>query len=523
MTCWWATIARRIWGDDIIEISIYDPTNNTTHQFAVAVDGRQAEQGNLISTLNAMTRTIPGGWSVEIAVPALAVGQTQFAEGQQYPFTFGLWDDDKFTYPGQTHLIWRSDTTNTYEPDWGTFRLRDTPYDFSPLTPSPDASPTPSQTPSATPTATGTPTATLTPSRTPTPSVSPTPTATPPPTITATATSAPRNIAVIQAARPPNIDGNLAEWGGLAAIPLDATAGSHSYLWGETPMLADLGAELHTAWMSNTLYFAATLQDDVLIGNNSAQIWGDDVIELSIWEPVSQATYMFTLALDGRQTENGTAITSLTMVTSTIPGGWAVEAAIPAAALGVSDLIADQQYPFTFALWDDDRFTYPGQTHLFWQSSTANRYRADWGILQLSSTTHDFLPMTVVPSASPTATATRTPSPTSSRTPTATATLTWTPAPTPTPSATPTSTATRTPTASATPSRTTTPTSPPSATPTMTTTPSTTPSATPTRIPPATLTPSATPSVDRNAYANGFGYTFRTPPTSPTPRLRPDR
>ena len=503
--------SSRIWGDDIIEISIYDPTNNTTHQFAVAVDGRQAEQGNLISTLNAMTRTIPGGWSVEIAVPALAVGQTQFAEGQQYPFTFGLWDDDKFTYPGQTHLIWRSDTTNTYEPDWGTFRLRDTPYDFSPLTPSPDASPTPSQTPSATPTATGTPTATLTPSRTPTPSVSPTPTATPPPTITATATSAPRNIAVIQAARPPNIDGNLAEWGGLAAIPLDATAGSHSYLWGETPMLADLGAELHTAWMSNTLYFAATLQDDVLIGNNSAQIWGDDVIELSIWEPVSQATYMFTLALDGRQTENGAAITSLTMVTSTIPGGWAVEAAIPAAALGVSDLIADQQYPFTFALWDDDRFTYPGQTHLFWQSSTANRYRADWGILQLSSTTHDFPPMTVVPSASPTATATRTPSPTSSRTPTATATLTRTPAPTPTPSATPTSTATCTPTASATPSRTTTPTSPPSATPTMTTTPSTTPSATPTRIPPATLTPSATPT----------STATRTPTASVTPSVTP--
>ena len=181
-----------------------------------------------------MTSTIPGGWSVEIPVPALAVGQTQFTEGQQYPFTFGLWDDDKFTYPGQTHLIWRSDTTNTYEPDWGAFRLRDIPYDFSPLTPSPsDASPTPTQTPSATPTATGTPTAIPTPSRTPTPSVSPTPTATPPPTITTTATSAPEIRHHTGGAGRATIDGNLAEWGGLAAMRLDTTAGSHSYLWGE--------------------------------------------------------------------------------------------------------------------------------------------------------------------------------------------------------------------------------------------------------------------------------------------------
>ena len=70
-------------------------------------------------------------------MPASALGLAQFASGQQYALNFGLWDDDRFTYPGQTHLIWRSDSTNTYKADWGEFRLDDASYDFTHWTPSP--------------------------------------------------------------------------------------------------------------------------------------------------------------------------------------------------------------------------------------------------------------------------------------------------------------------------------------------------------------------------------------------------
>ena len=117
----------------------------------------------------------------------------------------------------------------------------------------------------------------------------------------------------------------------------------------------------------------------MLVGNNSTQIWGDDVIELSILVPGSSQPHLFTLCVDGRTTDNGIPISSLTVVTHTIPGGWAVEAAIPPAALGLSAFAADQQYPFTFALWDDDLRTYPGQTHMFWQGYTVNVYQPDWG------------------------------------------------------------------------------------------------------------------------------------------------
>ena len=260
----------------------------------------------------------------------------------------------------------------------------------------------------------------------------------------------------MQAGLPPTIDGNLVEWEGLPSTRLNATAGSYSFYSGEQPTLADLSAELRAAWTADTLYFTAKIQDDVLVGHNSPQIWGDDVIELGFYEPVSQVTHMFTLALDGRQEKFGAEPPSLTVVTSTITGGWALEVGIPVAALDVDHLAADQTYRFAFALWDDDRFIYPGQTHLFWQSTIMTKYRGDWGILQTSSTTYDFVQPSVSPTATRTPSPTPTPSPLISSTPTRTSTVTATL------TRTPSATLTRTPTATATPTRT------PTVTPTLT-------------------------------------------------------
>ena len=142
----------------------------------LAVDGRTTDQGNPISSLTVATRTVPGGWTVEIAVPVAAMGLTRLRAGQEYPFTFGLWDDDLWTYPGQTHMIWRGTSTSTYSPDWEIMRLSNETYTFW-------AKPT------STPTATST--ATETPTQTPTASATPTRTSTTRPTATSTATSTP--------------------------------------------------------------------------------------------------------------------------------------------------------------------------------------------------------------------------------------------------------------------------------------------------------------------------------------------
>jgi hypothetical protein len=254
----------------------------------------------------------------------------------------------------------------------------------------------------------------------------------------------------------PTVDGNLAEWQALGQTLLNRDTAST--ITGQIPTPADLSAGLRTAWTPDRLYFAAGITDDVLVGKDSSQIWGDDVLELGI--RVGNTTHQFTLAVDGRATDNGNPISSLTFVTRTVSGGWTLEVGIPATALGLAQLKADQQYPFTFGLWDDDLRTYPGQTHMIWRGTDTSTYQPEWGTLSLSSTVYDFPAgatqtptATASPSQTPTRTSTVTLTPTASRTPTATS------------SPTPTSTATET--ASATPSRT--PTPSPTLTPTPTT------------------------------------------------------
>ena len=226
------------------------------------------------------------------------------------------------------------------------------------------------------------------PASTPTGTITPPQPGTPTPTRTATSTVEPKpgTVTALRAGTRPVIDGNLDEWQTLAQTLLNKdTASSIS---GEIPVPADLSAGLRAAWAPEALYFAAAMADDVLVGSDSPQIWGDDSVELSV--RAGGATHQFTVALDGRQADRGVPITSLTVATRTVPGGWALEVAVPATALGLTALAAGGQYPFTFALWDDDLRTYPGQTHMIWQGSDTYTYQPDWGMLDLSSTVYDF-------------------------------------------------------------------------------------------------------------------------------------
>lgn len=255
----------------------------------------------------------------------------------------------------------------------------------------------------------------------------------------------------------PALDGDLGEWWGVRSTHLDRY-NAHTIGGPELdPSVTDLSAKLRAAWTTDALYFGAAITDDHLVGNNSTQIWGDDILELGI--RTGDKTHQFAIAVDGRQADLSNPITSLTVATNTVSGGWVLEVRIPATALGLARLEANQRYPFTFGLWDDDLFTYPGQSHLIWQGASTNVYAADWGTLELRATTHDFqVPptRTATPSATPTATPTATSSPTvlPSLTPTYTPTETAPPTLTVTatatgtfvPTGTPTPTGTRTPT-----------------------------------------------------------------------------
>jgi photosystem II stability/assembly factor-like uncharacterized protein len=298
------------------------------------------------------------------------------------------------------------------------------------------------------------------------------------------ATAPPGVIVARQAGVRPTIDGHLWEWGALPAIHLDR-ANAASITGSETsPAPVDLSADLRSAWRSGLLYVAVAVTDEVLVGNQSARPWNDDAVELSLQIPATGKTHQFTIGLDGRQYDNGAAISSLTVVTRTVAGGWTLETVIPAWVLGLDALAANQKYPFTFGLWDDDTRSTPAQTHMLWRGTVSDAYQPEWGTLNLSSALYDFPTggsptPTVTPTATPTALNTRTATPT----PTATATLTPTPTGSPTerPSVTPTGTASAMPPATAT------------ATSTASATPTVTPTATLTAAPAATATPTPRP------------------------------
>lgn len=206
----------------------------------------------------------------------------------------------------------------------------------------------------------------------------------------------------------PLIDGNLTDWQGFSAIPLNKD--NASTIRGEIPSDADLSAALRIAWAPNALYFAGVITDDVLIGDDSINVWDDDSIELSMAS--GGRSHQFTLGVDGRKVDQGMTVVAVTVVTRTIAGGWLFEAAIPSALLG-GDLQGDQELPFTWALWDDD-VDHAGvaQTHMFWQSDNSYSYRPTWGILRLEPPPAPTSTPTPVHSPTPTPTATETVAPT---------------------------------------------------------------------------------------------------------------
>ncbi len=258
-------------------------------------------------------------------------------------------------------------------------------------------------------------------------------------------------IAAPAASPRPQIDGDLGEWSGLNGTSLSAADASHADGSQPAPAPADLSGSLRFAYATDTLYLAAEITDDVVIGNDSADPRDDDALELGIRAPAGDL-HRVVLAADGRQTVDGAPAPSITAITRTVPGGWALEAAIPAASVGLPQLAAGQQYSFTFALDDDDLGQdSPAQTRLFWMGSSTAAGAGDWGVLRLADWTLPFPVVTptsvptITPGPSPTSTATITPipsaTPTASRTPTRTATPTCTPTvtitPTPTQTVTP--------------------------------------------------------------------------------------
>ena len=225
-----------------------------------------------------------------------------------------------------------------------------------------------------------------------------------------------------QAGVRPTIDGYLWELGAHFRLFIWTEAPASSITGSETsPTPADLSADLRSAWRPGLLDFVATVSDDALVCNQSAKAWNDDAVELEPADPGhGQDAPVHHRAQRQPVSQRQLGISSLTVVTRTVAGGWTLETAIPAWVLGLDALAAGQEVPVHLRVGDDDTCGFPAQTHMLWRGTVTDAYQPAWGTLSLSSTVYNDFPQG--PTPTPTATPTRTP--------TATRTTTVTPTPT---------------------------------------------------------------------------------------------
>ncbi len=108
-----------VWNDDAVELGFYavwddDPAGGDTHQYTINADGRVSDFGDptVPIPVEAATRVVPGGWDVEIRIPAQHLyGFFQvLARGTELTFNLGLRDDDEGG-PWDSYLVWRGDST----------------------------------------------------------------------------------------------------------------------------------------------------------------------------------------------------------------------------------------------------------------------------------------------------------------------------------------------------------------------------------------------------------------------------
>jgi hypothetical protein len=160
-----------------------------------------------------------------------------------------------------------------------------------------------------------------------------------------------------------------------------------SRITGPVPSPADLSLTLPPTWTSDTLYFAADIRDQTLTNDNLPDMLENASLELGIYIPATGTTHQFSITGDVRVTDQGNPISSPTVVTGVIPGGWSVEVAISAAFLGTGDLTVDQAYPFTFGYRDDTFGRHdPAKTYMIWQGTSTSVYQPTWGTLMLGDT-----------------------------------------------------------------------------------------------------------------------------------------
>lgn len=108
-----------VWNDDEIELGFHaiwdgNPAGGDTHQYTINADGRISDFGDpsVSIPVQAAVQAAPGGWNVELRIPAehLYGFYRVLGRGLVLPFNIGLHDDDDGG-AWDSYLVWGGDST----------------------------------------------------------------------------------------------------------------------------------------------------------------------------------------------------------------------------------------------------------------------------------------------------------------------------------------------------------------------------------------------------------------------------
>ena len=152
-------------------------------------------------------------------------------------------------------------------------------------------------------------------------------------------------VTAYRAYRPPQIDGNLADWASVPAYLLNADR-AYRVPWA-TPTPLDASATLQAAWDAGNLYFALRVYDDAIKVDSGAQPWLDDAIEIGLdgrHDHVRNYSLaddrQFTVTALGQIYESGVLLADVPVARASTANGYILEFAIPKAKLGELGLAA---------------------------------------------------------------------------------------------------------------------------------------------------------------------------------------
>ena len=174
------------------------------------------------------------------------------------------------------------------------------------------------------------------------------------------------------------VDGDLSDWSAEATSTLSAATADS--VQGVPPASdADLSSTLRLRWWSDYLFFGLHVSDQNLTAGDTLQINFDPSGDAK----PGNDDHELLIHPDGSVTDNGLEPQGVLAVGRTVPGGYEMEVAIPAAWFTTPPYDAYRSIHFNYGLLDDDNGDGVVERRLNWQGASVGGIQADYGSLTL--------------------------------------------------------------------------------------------------------------------------------------------